>query len=55
MASFHWGHPPKAWINLLHSAGTKVWEQVGSPVAAKRAVDVGGGLVIAQGTEAGGA
>jgi len=54
VASFHWGHPPRAWIDLLHSAGTRVWEQVGSPDAAKRAVDDGIDLVIAQGTEAGG-
>jgi NAD(P)H-dependent flavin oxidoreductase YrpB (nitropropane dioxygenase family) len=54
VTSFHWGHPPRAWIDLLHSAGTKVWEQVGSPDAAKRAVDDGVDLVIAQGTEAGG-
>jgi len=54
VASFHWGHPPREWIDLLHGAGTKVWEQVGSPDAAKRAVDDGIDLVIAQGTEAGG-
>lgn len=54
VASFHWGHPARSWIDALHSAGTKVWEQVGSADAAKRAVDDGIDLVIAQGSEAGG-
>lgn len=54
VVSFHWGHPPRAWIDALHSAGTKVWEQVGSVDAAKRAVDDGIDLVVAQGSEAGG-
>ncbi len=54
VASFHWGHPARAWIEALHSAGVKVWEQVGSADAARRAVDDGVDLVIAQGSEAGG-
>jgi enoyl-[acyl-carrier protein] reductase II len=54
VASFHWGHPPRSWIDALHGAGVKVWEQVGSADAAKRAVDDGADLVIAQGSEAGG-
>jgi len=54
VASFHWGHPPRAWIDALHGAGTKVWEQVGSADAAKRAVDDGIDLVVAQADEAGG-
>jgi NAD(P)H-dependent flavin oxidoreductase YrpB (nitropropane dioxygenase family) len=54
VTSFHWGHPPRAWIDALHSAGVKVWEQVGSVDAAKRAVDDGVDLVVAQGEEAGG-
>src|SRR5215470_932872 len=54
VVSFHWGHPPQAWIDALHGAGVKVWEQVGSPDAAMRAVDGGIDLVIAQGSEAGG-
>jgi NAD(P)H-dependent flavin oxidoreductase YrpB (nitropropane dioxygenase family) len=54
VASFHWGHPPRAWIDDLHDAGTKVWEQVGSVDAAKRAVDDGVDLVVAQAEEAGG-
>ncbi len=54
VASFHWGHPPRAWIDALHASGAKVWEQVGSVDAAKRAVDDGIDLVVAQGEEAGG-
>jgi enoyl-[acyl-carrier protein] reductase II len=54
VVSFHWGHPKRGWIDALHRASVKVWEQVGSPDAAKRAVDDGIDLVVAQGTEAGG-
>lgn len=54
VASFHWGHPPRAWIDQLHDAGVRVFEQVGSVVDAKRAVDDGVDLVVAQGREAGG-
>jgi enoyl-[acyl-carrier protein] reductase II len=52
--SFHWGHPPRAWIDQLHASGVRVFEQVGSVDAAKRAVDDGIDLVVAQGVEAGG-
>lgn len=54
VASFHWGHPARAWIDALHAAGVRVWEQVGTVDAAKRAVDDGIDLVVAQGAEAGG-
>jgi enoyl-[acyl-carrier protein] reductase II len=54
VASFHWGHPPRVWIDALHRAGTLVWEQVGSADDARRAVDDGIDLVVAQGWEAGG-
>jgi enoyl-[acyl-carrier protein] reductase II len=54
VVSFHWGHPPRAWIDALHSAGVKVWEQVGSPDAAREAIADGIDLVVAQGIEAGG-
>jgi NAD(P)H-dependent flavin oxidoreductase YrpB (nitropropane dioxygenase family) len=54
VVSFHWGHPPRAWIDALHAAGIKVWEQIGSVNDAKRAVDDGIDLVVAQGEEAGG-
>jgi enoyl-[acyl-carrier protein] reductase II len=53
-ASFHWGHPSRAWIDQLHSAGVRVFEQVGSVDAAKRAAGDGVDVVVAQGLEAGG-
>jgi NAD(P)H-dependent flavin oxidoreductase YrpB (nitropropane dioxygenase family) len=54
VVSFHWGHPSRAWIDQLHSAGTRVFEQVGSVDDARRAVDDGIDVVVAQGQEAGG-
>src|SRR3954447_22735979 len=54
VVSFHWGHPPRAWIDQLHAAGVRVFEQVGSVAAAKRAADDGVDVVVAQGVEAGG-
>ncbi|KUL28507.1 NAD(P)H-dependent flavin oxidoreductase [Actinoplanes awajinensis] len=54
VASFHWGHPPRAWIDRLQMAGVRVFEQVGTVDAAKRAVDAGVDVVVAQGLEAGG-
>jgi NAD(P)H-dependent flavin oxidoreductase YrpB (nitropropane dioxygenase family) len=53
-ASFHWGHPPRAWIDRLHESGTKVFEQVGSVDDAKRAAGDGVDVIVAQGLEAGG-
>ena len=52
--SFHWGHPPLAWIEQLHAAGIRVFEQVGSVEDARRAVGDGVDVVVAQGLEAGG-
>jgi NAD(P)H-dependent flavin oxidoreductase YrpB (nitropropane dioxygenase family) len=54
VVSFHWGHPPRGWIDRLHAAGTRVFEQVGSVDAARRAVGDGVDVVVAQGLEAGG-
>src|SRR4051812_37657562 len=54
VASFHWGHPPRAWIDQLHTAGVRVFEQVGSVDDGRRAVDDGVDVVVAQGLEAGG-
>ncbi len=54
IVSFHFGHPPKNFIDLLHQANIKVWEQVGSVENAKLAVNDGIDLIIAQGLEAGG-
>ena len=52
--SFHWGHPPAAWVKRLHDADVSVWEQVGTAQAAREAIDVGVDVIIAQGLEAGG-
>jgi enoyl-[acyl-carrier protein] reductase II len=54
VASFHWGHPPYRWIKQLHSAGVRIFEQVGSVEAAQRAADDGVDVIVAQGIEAGG-
>jgi NAD(P)H-dependent flavin oxidoreductase YrpB (nitropropane dioxygenase family) len=54
IVSFHFGHPPSKFIDLLHRAKIKVWEQVGTVEDAKKASGDGIDLIIAQGTEAGG-
>jgi enoyl-[acyl-carrier protein] reductase II len=54
VVSFHWGHPKRAWIDQLHASGVRVFEQLSSVDAAKRAVDDGVDVVVAQGQEAGG-
>ncbi|MET7424003.1 nitronate monooxygenase family protein [Dactylosporangium sp. NPDC005555] len=54
VVSFHWGHPKRAWIDQLHAAGVRVFEQLSDVDAAKRAVDDGVDVVVAQGQEAGG-
>ncbi|MFG2915647.1 NAD(P)H-dependent flavin oxidoreductase [Kitasatospora sp. NPDC048298] len=54
IVSFHWGHPPADQLRRLRDAGISVWEQVGSADAARRAVDDGVEVVVAQGWEAGG-
>ena len=54
IVSFHWGNPPAEMMGKLQAAGIKVWEQVGSVEAAKKAVASGVDVVIAQGSEAGG-
>ena len=53
-ASFHWGHPPRAWIDRLQAAGIRVIEQLGSVEAARLAARDGVDVIVAQGTEAGG-
>jgi NAD(P)H-dependent flavin oxidoreductase YrpB (nitropropane dioxygenase family) len=52
--SFHWGHPRRAWIDQLHAAGIRVFEQVGDVAAATRAAGDGVDVIVAQGSEAGG-
>jgi NAD(P)H-dependent flavin oxidoreductase YrpB (nitropropane dioxygenase family) len=53
-ASFHGGHPARRWIDRLHAAGVRVFEQVGSVEDARRAAGDGVDVVVAQGLEAGG-
>jgi NAD(P)H-dependent flavin oxidoreductase YrpB (nitropropane dioxygenase family) len=54
IVSWHWGHPSDGNRRILREAGVSYWEQVGSVADAKRAVDAGADVVIAQGYEAGG-
>ena len=54
IVSFHWGHPAPEHFALLRDAGVSRWEQVGSVEDARRAVDDGVEVVVAQGWEAGG-
>lgn len=51
--SFFWGDPSR-FVERAHRAGAKVIDQVGSVDAARRSVDAGVDVVIAQGVEAGG-
>jgi NAD(P)H-dependent flavin oxidoreductase YrpB (nitropropane dioxygenase family) len=51
--SFFWGDP-SPYVSKAHDAGIKVLDQVGSVRAAKRSVQAGVDVVIAQGMEAGG-
>jgi nitronate monooxygenase len=51
--SFFWGDPA-AYVDPAHDAGVSVMHQVGSVEAARRAVDAGVDVIIAQGAEAGG-
>lgn len=54
IVSWHWGHPSEANRRLLRDAGVAYWEQVGSVADARRAVDAGAEVIVAQGYEAGG-
>lgn len=54
IVSWHWGHPSESNRQLLQAAGVSYWEQVGSVHDARRAVNAGAEVVVAQGLEAGG-
>jgi enoyl-[acyl-carrier protein] reductase II len=54
MVVFFWNFPPASWVERLHAARTKVWIQVGSVEAARKAAATGMDAVIIQGREAGG-
>ncbi|MBE9538997.1 MAG: nitronate monooxygenase [Proteobacteria bacterium] len=45
---------PDRWMDRLHANGTKVMALIGNPTQAKRLVDSGLDVVIAQGSDAGG-
>lgn len=53
VVSFHIGEPMDL-IDRAHAAGSKWTHQVGTVDQAKRAIDAGADVIIAQGTEAGG-
>jgi len=46
--------PPRAWVDRLHAAGCRVWQQAPSVEQALEAADTGVDAVIAQGRQAGG-
>ena len=51
---FHMNVPPRAWIDRLHAAGCRVWQQAASVEQALEAAAAGVDAVIAQGRQAGG-
>jgi enoyl-[acyl-carrier protein] reductase II len=51
---FHMNVPPRAWIDRLHAAGCRVWQQAASVEQALEAAALGVDAVIAQGRQAGG-
>lgn len=51
--SFFWGDP-KPYLDAVHAAGARAFLTVGSAEEARRAVDVGVDVIVAQGWEAGG-
>lgn len=51
---FHWNIPTQAWVEQLHTAGTKVWMQTGDVNVALQAVALGVDGIVAQGRSAGG-
>lgn len=53
VVSFHWDEPYE-YVDRIHAAGTLVMFTVGSAGEAKRAVDAGVDIIVAQGWESGG-
>jgi nitronate monooxygenase len=51
---FHMNVPPRAWVDRLHAAGCRVWQQAASVEQAVEAARLGVDAVIAQGRQAGG-
>jgi len=54
LVEFFWADPDPTLVELVHAGGALAGWQVGSVGEAKRAVDAGCDLVVAQGVEAGG-
>jgi len=54
VVEFFWADPDPALVDLVHAGGALAGWQVGSVEEARRAVDAGCDLVVAQGVEAGG-
>ena len=51
---FHQNVPPRQWVDRLHAAGCRVWQQAGSVELAVEAVEAGVDAIVAQGRSAGG-
>ena len=51
---FHMNVPPRQWIDRLHAAGCRVWQQAASVEQAEEAVAAGVDAIVAQGRSAGG-
>jgi nitronate monooxygenase len=51
---FHMNVPPRTWVDQLHAAGCRVWQQAASVEQAVEAARIGIDAVIAQGRQAGG-
>jgi enoyl-[acyl-carrier protein] reductase II len=51
---FHMNVPPHHWVDKLHAAGCRVWQQAASVEQALEAAEIGVDAVIAQGRQAGG-
>ena len=51
---FHMNVPPRRWVDRLHAAGCRVWQQAASVEQAIESADLGLDAVIAQGRQAGG-
>jgi enoyl-[acyl-carrier protein] reductase II len=51
---FHMNVPPRTWVDRLHAAGCRVWQQAPSVEQAVEAAHIGVDAIIAQGRQAGG-
>jgi NAD(P)H-dependent flavin oxidoreductase YrpB (nitropropane dioxygenase family) len=51
---FHFNVPPQEWVDRLHAAGCRVWQQSASVEQAVEAAHIGIDAIVAQGRQAGG-